>query len=85
VHSIIISNVSNNFNPVVGLMGVCNGSYIAELDNLPTGPYPEYEDDHGNGQAESFDTNINGGDYYIRMYHYDGGESPQISFDIRVE
>lgn len=88
-HDVKITNVSSNFDPVIGLRANCSGPYLgngSQGQNL-------YINDNGNGGNETSDTNLpgsnNGGTpddiYYVRIYHFYGNETPNITFDIIVE
>lgn len=88
-HDVKIYDVSSNFNPVMGLRANCNGPF---LGNGPVGA-ELFINDNGSGGNETSDTNIpgsnNGGTtddlYHVRIYHYNGSQTPNISFKIIVE
>ncbi len=86
-HQVKIFDVSSKFNPVIGIKASCKSTYLAELDEYNSGSneFPLFENDRKKGGNETFDTNIGNGDYYIRIYHYNGNETPYISFKIKVE
>ncbi|OJA03699.1 fibronectin type III domain-containing protein, partial [Bathymodiolus thermophilus thioautotrophic gill symbiont] len=73
-----ISNVNDDFDPVIGLRSNCNYEYYG------------YADDNAGGGDETFNTRLTGaeegnnGIYHIRIYHYNGNESPQAIFNIDV-
>ncbi len=89
-HDVKIYDVSSNFNPVMGIRANCNGPYLGQ-GNFP--PFPLFINDNGSGGNETSDTNIpgsnNGGTpddiYHVRIYHYDGSQTPNISFKIIIE
>lgn len=89
-HDVKIYDVSSNFNPVIGMRANCNGPYLGQGSSSP---FPLFINDNGNGGNETSDTNIpgsnNGGTpddiYHVRIYHYDGSQTPNISFKIIVE
>ncbi len=76
---ILVGNPSSNFDPVFGVKyGSCPpGNYIP---NAETGY--SYVDANGDGGAELFTAFLSSGSYAIRMYHYDGSESPDVDFSI---
>ncbi|HET6993930.1 MAG TPA: hypothetical protein VFI06_03060 [Chitinophagaceae bacterium] len=84
--SVVIYDVSSNFNPVVGLKSNCSFDYYP---NTSTGS--DYANALGNGGSETFGTGLTGPDasndgiYHIRIYHYTGSETPTISFKIKVQ
>ena len=81
---ITVDGVSSNFDPVVGLKSNCSYGYYPNHST-------NYADDRGDGGSETFDTGLTGPDdqgdgiYHIRIYHYDGSESPTVSFNIKVQ
>ncbi|WP_430409287.1 immunoglobulin domain-containing protein [Kordia sp.] len=81
-----IYDVSNNFNPVVAFKSNCSFSYYPNTNSNAD----NYADDNGYGGSETFGTGINGpgsnndGIYHLRIYHYDGSESPTVSFKIKI-
>lgn len=90
-HDVKIYDVSSNFDPVFGIKAHCNGGFLGQNDG--NGGFNDYVDNNGSGRNETSDTNLPGGNnggtpdsiYHIRIYHYDGSESPTISFKIIVE
>lgn len=87
VHNVTITNVSNNFDPVIGMKANCNSSaYLGATNTFPIETYINW---NGYGDNEIFETNLpNGGDnlYFIRIYHYYGSETPSnVSFKIKIE
>jgi len=84
--SISVYDVSSNFDPVIGLKSNCSFDYYPNTNNSSN-----YADSNGDGGNETFGTGITGpnssndGIYHIRIYHYNGNETPNISFKIKVE
>ncbi len=86
-----ITNVSSNFDPVVGLKSNCAYSWYPNTNTTTQ----DFANADGNGGDEDFGTGIpyvsqpnpnnNDNIYYVRIYHYDGSETPTISFDIIIE
>ncbi len=89
-HDVKIYDVSSNFDPVFGIKAICTGGYLAQTYSPP---YPGYVNDNGYGGNETSDTNLPGSAiggtpddiYHVRIYHYYGNETPNISFKIKVE
>lgn len=87
-HDVKIYDTSSNFDAVFGIKAICGGPFLAQGSNLV-----EYVDDSGDGGNEISDTNLPGSNrggtpddiYHIRIYHYDGSETPNIRFKIIVE
>ena len=87
-HSVKIYNVSNNFDPVFGIRGSCSSPYLGHWPNFDIAMNL-----NGKGGNETSNTNLPGSEnygdldniYYIRLYHYNGNETPIISFKIIVE
>jgi hypothetical protein len=84
--NINVYNVSNTFNPVVGLKSHCTYDYYPNTNTTNN-----HADQNGYGGNEIFGTGLTGPDsqgdgiYYIRIYHYNGNETPTISFKIKVQ
>jgi hypothetical protein len=84
--SVLIYDVSSNFNPVVGLKSNCAFAYYPNTNTAA-----DYANALGNGGSETFGTGLTGPDasndgiYHIRIYHYTGSETPTISFKIKVQ
>lgn len=84
--NIEIYDVSNNFNPVVGLKSNCDFGYFPNTNNGN-----DYADTGGYGDDETFGTGITGpgsnndGIYHIRIYHYNNDEAPPtVDFKIKI-
>lgn len=89
-HDVKIYDVSSNFDPVFGIKSICGGNFLGQSFN--GSGYDNFVNDNGYGGNETSNTNLpganNGGTdnfYYIRIYHYNGNETPNISFKIKVE
>lgn len=88
-HQIFITNVSKNFDPVFGVKFDSSSYYLFDgLNGL------QYINSKGKGGDEKSNTAVWGSDFtpsnsdniiLIRIYHYYGNETPQISFNIRVD
>jgi hypothetical protein len=87
-HDVKIYDVSSNFNPVMGLRANCSGPFLGQGSSFEL-----FVNDNGSGSNETSDTNIpgsnNGGTpddiYHVRIYHYNGSQTPNISFKIIIE
>ena len=79
-----VYNVSNLFDPVIGLKSHCTYSYY------PADNGYQYQDQNGYGGSETFHTGLTGpgpnndGIYHIRIYHYNPNEVPVVSFKIKI-
>jgi pimeloyl-ACP methyl ester carboxylesterase len=83
--NIEIYDVSNNFNPVIGLKSNCSYAYYPNIGGN------DYADDNGYGGDEIFHTGLTGPDsigdgiYHIRIYHYNNNETPPtVDFKIKI-
>ena len=88
-HQVFITNVSSNFDPVFGVKVDASYDYLYNFSS----PVP-YINLTGKGGDESSNTALFGSYIYslnsdnimlIRIYHYYGNETPQITFDIRID
>jgi pimeloyl-ACP methyl ester carboxylesterase len=83
--NIDIYDVSSNFDPVIGLRSNCSYNYYYNTNNSN-----RYADDNGDGGDENFGTGLTGPDngndgiYHIRIYHYNGSETPTVDFKIKI-
>lgn len=86
-HQVFITNVSSNFDPVFGV------KFDMSYDYLYNKNY-QYVDSKGKGGDERSFTALYGSNItpynsdnimLIRIYHYYGNETPQITFDIRID
>lgn len=89
VNNIYVYDDSNNFDAVIGVKTNCsNSSY---LPDIATNNFYNYANQGGNGTGEIFQNNFvgqssgNDGIYHVRIYHYYGNETPNISFKIKVD
>jgi len=85
-HDFKIYDVSSNFDPVFGIRANCNGPYLGHGQNGSE----LYIDDNGSGGNETSDTNLPGNNssdniFHVRIYHYNGSQTPNISFKIIIE
>ena len=78
-----IYDVSNNFDPVIGHKFSCGGIYYTQWDQYNT--YVANTGSYGDSETFNDHSNDNGYTHYIRIYHYYGDETPNISFKIRIE
>lgn len=86
-HQVYITNVSSNFDPVFGV------KFDVSYDYLYNNNFPYVNSKGKGGNEKSFTalygsniTPLNSDDIMlIRIYHYYGNETPQISFDIRID
>jgi hypothetical protein len=89
VNNINIYDTSNNFDPVIGVKTNCSHSNY--LPDISTNNFYNYANHNGTGLGELFQNNFigqstgNDGIYHIRVYHYYGNETPNISFKIKVD
>ena len=90
VNDVKVYDVSNNFDPVIGTRTNCN--FTNFLPDTSTSNFYNYANQNGNGGNETFMNNFvgdsgssNDGIYYVRIYHYYGNETPNITFKIIVE
>ena len=88
-HKVLITNASNNFDAVIGMKAVCGSTYLGNTFNNPA---TNYANNNGFGGNETFETVMHGTGgsgsgnyYYIRIYHINGTQSPNITFDIEVQ
>ncbi len=80
-HNITITDVSGNFDPVIGLKTLCSSSFYLYQPNTSL----RFANLNGYGGGETFEFNANASNnFYIRIYHY-YDETPNISFKIKVE
>jgi len=91
VNNIEIYDVSNNFDPVVGVKTNCSTSVDLYDISSATSNFDTYSNQSGTGGNETFENYFYGPGYnenglnHIRIYHYYGNETPNVSFKIIVE
>ncbi len=76
-----ITNVSSNFDPVIGHKFSCSGIYYTQWNQST---YVANSNSYGGNETFNDYSNNNGYTHYIRIYHYYGSQTPNISFDIRI-
>ena len=77
-----VYDVSSNFDPVIGTKLSCGGIYYTQSNSSSY-----VANDNGYGGSETF-TTYSGNNAYterIRIYHYYGSETGNISFKIKIE
>jgi hypothetical protein len=77
-----IYDVSNNFDPVIGHKLSCGGTYYTQW-NLST--FVANDGSYGVSETFADHSENNGYTHRIRIYHYYGNETPNISFKIKIE
>ena len=77
-----VYDVSSNFDPVIGTKISCGGIYYTQSNSSSY-----VANDNGYGGSETFTTysGNNGYTERIRIYHYYGNETGNISFKIKIE
>ncbi|MFC4636448.1 hypothetical protein ACFO3O_21250 [Dokdonia ponticola] len=77
-----VYDVSANFDPVIGTKLSCNGIYYEQSNSNSF-----VANDNGYGGSETFTTysGNNGYTERVRIYHYYGNETSNITFKIKVE
>ena len=82
VIEIQVYDVSSNFDPVIGTKLSCSGIYYTQSNSSSY-----VANDNGYGGSETFTTfsGDNGYTERIRIYHYYGSETGNISFKIKIE
>ncbi|WP_452602767.1 Ig-like domain-containing protein [Pontimicrobium sp. MEBiC06410] len=77
-----ITDVSNNFDPVIGHKFSCGGIYYTQWNQSS---YVANSNSYGGSETFADHSENNGYTHYVRIYHYYGNETPNISFKIKIE
>jgi len=80
--NIKIYDVSNNFDPVIGLKYSCSGIFYTQWNSTS---YVANDNSYGGSETFADYSNNNGYTHRIRIYHYYGYEQYNISFKIKIE
>ncbi len=74
--------VSSNFDPVIGHKFSCGGIYYTQWNQ---NTYVANLGSYGGSETFADYSNNNGYTHYVRIYHFYGHETPNISFKIKLE